>query len=67
MVVVEQQVYGWKMNRKDNFTRDEWFLVKEVRTQYFSIIGYYIFRTKKTLINFTPMAYIIKLFCLHSN
>ena len=31
MVVVEQQVYGWKMNRKDNFTRDEWFLVKEIR------------------------------------
>ena len=31
MVVVEQPVYGWKMNRKDNSTRDEWFLVKEIR------------------------------------
>ena len=64
--ITKQPVYGWKMNRKDNFTRDEWFLVKVIRTQYFSIIGYYIFRTKKT-INFTPMAYIIKFFCLHSN
>ena len=31
MVVGEQAVYGWKMNRKDNSTRDEWFLVKEIR------------------------------------
>ena len=30
-MVVEQQVYGWKMNRKDSSTRDEWFLVKEIR------------------------------------
>ena len=30
MVVVKQPVYGWKMNRKDNSTQDEWFLVKEI-------------------------------------